>query len=102
LSDELINCITEFLTNRKFRVPNNGNFSRWFEVLSGIPQGSILLGPHYYYILTICQKSGMKYWQRYIFMQMMPNYISMFRTVKMLIFYSKKLKILKVGPTSGF
>jgi len=40
--------------------------------------------------------------QRYIFMQMMPNYISMFRTVEMLIFYSKKLIILRVGPTSTF
>jgi len=34
-----------------------------------------------------------------IFMLMMP---SMFGTVEMQIFYSKKLVILTVGPTSGF
>ena len=95
VSDEVINWITEFLKS-KFRAAINGNFSRWFEVLSGIPQGS-LLGPLLFIIYTV-----MTYWQKYIFMQMMPNYITMFGTVEMLVFYREKLKILRVGPTSDF
>jgi len=34
--------ITYFLDNRQFRVTVNGKFSTWHDVISGIPQGSIL------------------------------------------------------------
>ena len=36
--------IKEFLSSRQMRVLVNGKFSKWLEVLSGIPQGSVI-GP---------------------------------------------------------
>jgi len=44
LSDSIISWIKAFLCNRKQRVRIKGKFSRWHNVFSGIPQGSIL-GP---------------------------------------------------------
>jgi len=42
LHTSIIDWIKDFLTDRKQRVRVNGEFSCWAEVLSGIPQGSIL------------------------------------------------------------
>ena len=38
----LLNCIRHFLTGRLQRVTINGTLSSWTEVLSGIPQRSVL------------------------------------------------------------
>ena len=41
---DLINIIHDFLTNRKQRVVLIGQYLSWFDILAGVPQGSIF-GP---------------------------------------------------------
>jgi len=42
LNVQLVEWIAEFLRDRKMRVRVHGSFSNWAEVLSGVPQGSVL------------------------------------------------------------
>ena len=42
LTDKHLNWIRNFLTSRRMRVRVRGKFSRWFDVTSGVPQGSVL------------------------------------------------------------
>lgn len=44
LNSQVVEWITSFLSNRKQRIRLNNSFSDWKQVISGIPQGSIL-GP---------------------------------------------------------
>ena len=42
ISGDLLNILTDFLSNRKQRVVLNGQVSTWTSVIAGAPQGSVL------------------------------------------------------------
>src|ERR1700678_3473866 len=44
ISPQVVSWVTDFLSGRKQRVLLSGAFSDWIDVLSGVPQGSVL-GP---------------------------------------------------------
>ena len=47
-NSELLRWIQGFLCNRKQRVVVSGNYSDWYRVQSGIPQGSIIWDHSYF------------------------------------------------------
>ena len=50
-----VDWIESFLTNRKQRVIVNGTPSSWHDVISGVPQGSVLGPILTYYINTLIE-----------------------------------------------
>jgi len=85
INSKIISWITDFLDNRQFRVTVNGKFSTWHDVISGIPQGSILGPLLFKYTLMIYQIIVMTYIRNHIFMQMTPSYIGTFSILRIKI-----------------
>ena len=42
ISMQALKLLYSYLTNRKQRVKINSSFSDWFEIIVGVPQGSVL------------------------------------------------------------
>ena len=48
IQGQILHWITNWISDRKQRVVLNGEFSEWIQVLSGVPQGSVL-GPLFFH-----------------------------------------------------
>jgi len=59
ISDNYIKWISSFLTSRMMRVGVSGEFSQWVEVVSSVPQGSVL-GPLLFILYVNDLPNGLK------------------------------------------